>query len=116
MQREVQILELPDGDTIRIKDKVGHGSEWTGEVLREALLLYHFYRANLYIVTSTTLKRSKTTLHPCIPFMLGSGISQARNMILKNGDDGESIGFEFSSIEQFSACQAALTGFRLMEE
>ena len=32
MEREVTLVEVHGGDTIRVKDKIGHGTEWTGKL------------------------------------------------------------------------------------
>ena len=32
MEREVTLVDGQDGDTIRVKDRVGHGTEWTGKL------------------------------------------------------------------------------------
>lgn len=32
MEREVTLVEVQGGDTIRVKDKIGHGTEWTGKL------------------------------------------------------------------------------------
>ncbi|RPB26492.1 hypothetical protein L211DRAFT_835327 [Terfezia boudieri ATCC MYA-4762] len=96
MEREVTLVEVHGSDTIRVKDKIGHGTVWT--------------------VTPNTLKRSKTTVHPSIPFMQGSGLLQRPHLILKNSDNSDRVGFEFSDYKQLNAFQAALMGYKIVSQ
>jgi len=48
--------------------------------------------------------------------MQGSGLLQRPHLILKNSDNSDSVGFEFSDYKQLNTFQAALMGYKIVSQ